>query len=110
MAAASETLRRARREAGLTQAQVAHRLGTAQSAVAHLERGGSNPTVETLRNALAVTGHELVLEARPRPASVDESLIVRALKMTPAQRIAEFEESYAGARALAGRRSRGELA
>lgn len=38
----------ARQEAGLTQAELAARLGTTQSAIARLERGGVTPTVETL--------------------------------------------------------------
>ncbi len=38
----------ARQEAGLTQAELAERLGTTQSAVARLEHGGVMPTIETL--------------------------------------------------------------
>jgi predicted nucleotidyltransferase/DNA-binding XRE family transcriptional regulator len=38
----------ARLEAGLTQADLASKLGTTQSAVARLERGGVTPTIETL--------------------------------------------------------------
>jgi transcriptional regulator with XRE-family HTH domain len=38
----------ARLAAGLTQADLASRLGTTQSAVARLESGGSSPTIETL--------------------------------------------------------------
>lgn len=112
MSLAAQTLRAARRHAGLTQAEVARRLGTAQSAVAQLERMGSNPTFETLRRALDVTGHELSLDAKPRRSSVDETLIARKLRMSPAERIADFEQAYGGARelALAARRSRGELA
>jgi transcriptional regulator with XRE-family HTH domain len=112
MLPAADTLRRARRDAGLTQAQAAHRLGTAQSAVAQLERTGSNPTVTTLRRALAATGHDLALTVKPLRSSVDETLIARKLRMSPAERIADFEQSYGGARhlAVAAGRSRGELA
>jgi len=43
---------------------------------------------------------------------VDETLIAGKLRMSPADRIADFEAAYGGARelALAARRSRGELA
>jgi len=112
MSLAAKTLRDARLRAGLTQAEVAARLGSAQSAVAQLERTGSNPTVETLGRALNATGHELSLDAKPWRPSVDETLIAEKLRMSPADRIADFEAAYGGARelALAARRSRGELA
>jgi len=48
----------ARQAAGLTQTELAARLGTTQSAVARLERGSVSPTVETLRrlaDSLGVT-------------------------------------------------------
>lgn len=112
MSLAADTLRAARRRAGLTQAEIAGRLGKAQSAVAQLERTGSNPTVETLRRALAATGHDLSLDVKPWRSSVDETLIARKLRMTAAERIADFEQASGGARelALAARSSRGKLA
>ena len=108
----AEIIRAARREASLTQAQLASRLGTSQAAVAQLERPGSNPTVATLERALHATGHRLELTAIPWKPNVDETLIATMLRMTPEQRLASFETAYEGARqiALAGARSRGELA
>ena len=44
----AETLVKARTRAGLSQAQVAHRMGTTQSAVARLESGLRSPTTRTL--------------------------------------------------------------
>ena len=44
-----EAMLKARLEAGLTQAEVAERAGTTQSAIARLEGGSVSPTVETLR-------------------------------------------------------------
>ena len=55
------TLRRARLDAGLTQAQLAARLGVTQPTVAALERPGANPRVRTLERALGATGHKLEL-------------------------------------------------
>jgi transcriptional regulator with XRE-family HTH domain len=103
--------RHARRAAGLTQAQLAARLGTTQSAVARLETGGSNPRIDTLARAAAACGYELSLELRPRRSSIDETLVARSLRLTPGERIMSFERSYADTRqiALAGRRARGEL-
>lgn len=102
----------ARRAAGLTQAELARRLGTTQSAVARLEQSRSNPTVSQLQRAVAAAGGRLELTVSPVGSNVDESLIVEQLKLTPAQRVRGFEAAYAGAReiATAGARARGELA
>jgi transcriptional regulator with XRE-family HTH domain len=80
-------IRDARRQAGLTQAELAARMGTTQSAVARLERPDSNPRVATLEAALRAAGHRLQLEAPARPPDVDETLIVEALGRTPAERL-----------------------
>lgn len=103
-------LKQARRKAGLTQAQLAHRLGVSQAAVAKLERPGANTTVRTLDKALWATGHRLALEAAPRRPGVDESLIRQHLELSPAQRLRGIETMFKQARALslAGARSRGE--
>ena len=105
-------IRDARRSAGLSQAALASRLGTTQSAVARLERDGTSPRVETLERALAACGRKLDLTARPRQRSIDETLVARMLRIPPGERIKSFERSYANVReiALAGARSRGELA
>jgi transcriptional regulator with XRE-family HTH domain len=47
--------------AGLTQAQLARRMGTTQSVIARLERGGRSPSVKTLRRLAQVTGSRLVV-------------------------------------------------
>jgi len=110
MSAAASLLRNARRSAGLTQADLAHRLGISQAAVAKLESPRANPTVDTLDRALWATGHRLTLDAPARGAGVDESLIRRHLELTPAERIRGIESMYAQAQALAraGDRSRGK--
>ena len=46
----------ARLRAGLTQLQLAERLGTTQSAIARMENGTSTPTVETLRRLAEALG------------------------------------------------------
>jgi transcriptional regulator with XRE-family HTH domain len=112
-------IRDARRAAGLTQAELAARLGVSQSAIAKLEREGSNPTVQTLDRVLRPTGHRLQLIApawgtasdRPGP-SIDVDLVARHLELTPSERVVALEQMHAealkiaaaGARARAARR------
>jgi transcriptional regulator with XRE-family HTH domain len=93
MSSAASVIRKARTEAALTQAQLAARAGLTQSAIARLERGSSNPTVATLDNVIAASGHRLILTAEPRPASFDELQLLERLAMTPAQRLANFTAS-----------------
>ena len=63
-------LLRARRAAGLTQAQVAERMGTKTPAVARLEAGGGSrrhsPSVATLRKYAQAVGCRLEIRLRPR--------------------------------------------
>lgn len=49
----------ARARAGLTQAELAQRMGTSQSAVARLESGTARPSVATLEKLAAATGSKL---------------------------------------------------
>ena len=49
----------ARARAGLTQAELAERMGTSQSAVARLESGKALPSVATLEKLAAATGSRL---------------------------------------------------
>ncbi len=44
----ADTLRQLRREAGLTQAEVARRLGVSHPTLNRLESGGQDPTLRTL--------------------------------------------------------------
>lgn len=46
-----ELVHRLRSDAGLTQAELADRMGTTQSAIARMEGGGTRPTLETLRSS-----------------------------------------------------------
>jgi ribosome-binding protein aMBF1 (putative translation factor) len=49
----------ARLRAGLTQAELAERMGTSQSAVARLESGTARPSVATLEKLAQATGSKL---------------------------------------------------
>ena len=56
-----ELIYRLRSEAGLTQAELAKRMGTTQSAIARMEGGGTRPTLETLEKVAVAVGSELVV-------------------------------------------------
>jgi transcriptional regulator with XRE-family HTH domain len=66
-----DILLKARREAGLSQAQVAERMGTQAPAVARLERalatGQHSPSVATLRKYARACGKRLVLDLEAAP-------------------------------------------
>jgi transcriptional regulator with XRE-family HTH domain len=100
---AAECVRSARLAAGLTQVQLAERLGKRQATVAELERPGANPTLTTLCETVRATGHHLELRAVPAQSSVDETLIASYLRMTPAERLKRFQSSH---RSLAHLRER----
>ena len=61
-----DLLLRARREAGLTQADVAARMGTQPPSIARLERalatGKHSPSISTLRKYVKACGKELVVK------------------------------------------------
>ena len=61
-----EALVRARTHARLTQAQLAKKIGTTQSAIARLEGGHVSPSLATLRRYAQATGAKLQIELIPR--------------------------------------------
>ncbi|WP_211355033.1 helix-turn-helix domain-containing protein [Blastococcus colisei] len=69
---AGSLLQEARRRAGMTQAQLAQRAGTTQSAISAYESGRRQPSLPVLLGMLAATGHVLegsLVAAEPaRPA------------------------------------------
>ena len=79
-------IREARRLGGLTQADLARRLGTTQSAVSNWERGRDTPRVDTLARILEACGFEADMTFR-RLDDVDRLQIRQNLAMTPAERL-----------------------
>lgn len=61
-----ELLIRARVQAKLSQAEVAERMSTTQSAIARLEGGRVSPSIATLRRYAEATGYELRVDMTPR--------------------------------------------
>src|SRR5690348_10659954 len=83
-------VRDARRIAGLSQSELATRVGTTQSAVSNWERGRDVPRVDTLGRILQACGFEVDLVFR-RHDDVDRSQIVRLLDATPDERLDQLE-------------------
>lgn len=84
---AGELLRTVRTQRGLSQAALARRAGTTQTAISRLESGGRSPTVETLRGLLLVMGEDLELDAKPLRAEFDPAHLRAERALTPAQRL-----------------------
>jgi transcriptional regulator with XRE-family HTH domain len=105
-------LKVARTGAGVTQAELARRLGISQAAVAKLESPHANPTIATLASALRGVGQQLVLTTEPLKRGIDETLVFEQLRLTPQQRLTQLERMYEWGRelTLAGARARGEPA
>lgn len=59
----------ARRQAGLTQAELAERIGTKQPYVARLEAGTNNPSYKTLERIAEATGSRLHISFEPQPTT-----------------------------------------
>lgn len=87
----AELVRTARSRAGLTQRALAHRAGTAQSVVARIEGGHTDPSSETLTRLLDAAGMELRCRLVDRPVVESHMLddVDRILALTPAERLRE---------------------
>ncbi|MBS3967838.1 MAG: helix-turn-helix transcriptional regulator [Truepera sp.] len=64
--ALASTLIEARSRAGLTQQELARKMGTTQPAVARLESGRVRPSLRTLERLAAATGSRLLISFEPR--------------------------------------------
>jgi transcriptional regulator with XRE-family HTH domain len=83
-------IREARGYAGLTQAELATRLGTTQSVVSRWERGADIPRVDTLGRILQGCGFEVDLRFR-RHDDVDRSQIDYQLHLAARARADYFD-------------------
>lgn len=80
-----------RSDHGLSQRQLAERLGVSQPRVVELESGEKNPQIETLVKIAAKTGLEFAIDIAP--VGQEPKLVGKAVKDTPAH-------IYAGASLL----------
>ena len=102
-----DLIREARRRAGLTQRELAGRLGTTQSAIARLERGATEPTYERVAEAVRACSLELVPELLPADES-DWSVASTNLAVDVEARVRRHQAALrfaeAGRRAMADAR------
>jgi transcriptional regulator with XRE-family HTH domain len=89
-----QLLREARRRHGVSQARLATRASTTQSAISRIERDQVSPTVETLRSLLHLLGEDLVLDSGARDYGIDRSQVHERLRLTPAERV-EYAADFA---------------
>jgi transcriptional regulator with XRE-family HTH domain len=87
MTTPGQLLREARRRHGVSQASLATRAATTQSAISRIERDRVSPTVETLRRLLHLVGEDLELASRDRDTGIDRTLIDQRLALSPADRV-----------------------
>lgn len=79
-------IREARRRAGLTQAELAARVGTTQSAIARLENGVGDPSLARLTALIEACGLELQVRLVPIDTA-ERSLLETTLASTPVERL-----------------------
>jgi len=83
---AGTLVREARKRQGISQAVLAQRLRTTQSAVARLESGDTNPRFETVMSAVRACG--LDLHVSLTAFDVDHRLLIEeSLALSPAGRV-----------------------
>jgi len=83
-----------RADHGLSQRQLAHRLGTSTSRVVELESGEINPVLETLTKIAAATGIEFAIDIAP--ANRDPRLVNQTVIDEPAHIYAGASVHVAG--------------
>lgn len=81
-----DVIRRARKRAGVSQAELARRLGTKQPVVARWESGTRAPTLETVARAVDACGLALDVAVVERDAGED-ALLREWQRLTPAERV-----------------------
>lgn len=71
---------KARAATGLTQAQLAKKVGTSQSTVARWESGAQVPSVRTLMKVAKATGYELAVGLRTAKKTADSFLALEVIE------------------------------
>lgn len=69
---AGETVRAARRRAGLSLRALAARAGTSHATLSAYEQGHKVPSVDTFTRIVRAAGFDLQIETRPRVGGVDQ--------------------------------------
>jgi transcriptional regulator with XRE-family HTH domain len=79
-------VREARKRAGLTQAELAARAGTTQSAIARVESGAVSPSLERLTQLVQAAGFDIEVRLVPYDDH-DLTMALRNRLLTPEQRL-----------------------
>lgn len=82
-----QLLREARIRHGVSQARLAKRAGTTQSAISRIEKDRGSPSVQTLTELLHLLGEDLVLGTERWETGIDVTLNEGNLELTPEQRV-----------------------
>jgi transcriptional regulator with XRE-family HTH domain len=82
-------VREARKRAGLSQAELARRVGTTQSVISRLERGATAPSMQTISDLLRACGFDLEVRVVPHDDS-DWSLVQQNLRLSPSRRVGQL--------------------
>ncbi len=82
----------ARKRGGLTQAELAQRLGTHQPVIARWESGATNPSFESVCRAVRASGFELGFTVTPIDEH-DRILVRRELNLLPHERLSGMVEA-----------------
>lgn len=96
-------IREVRARKGLTQLELAQRVGTTQSAISRIERGEESPAVARVADLLLAMGEELTLGSVPIDPWADRNDLLRERRQTPAQRLIDGFRLSSYATELAGR-------
>jgi transcriptional regulator with XRE-family HTH domain len=100
----AQFVREARRRAGLSQADLAGRAGTTQSAIARVESGRTSPSLEYLTRLVRACGFDL--QARLVPRDDQDLTVARGnLRLSPEERLRKMlatAELVRSARAASG--------
>jgi transcriptional regulator with XRE-family HTH domain len=85
---AAQIIREARLKAGLTQAELATRLGRERAQVARWEIGGQEPSYANLRSAVEACGFVLRIDIAERAPNVAlDAELERSVPQAPQQRV-----------------------
>ncbi len=82
----TQLVREARKRAGLTQAELAARAGTTQSAIARVESGAVAPSLKRLTELVRAAGFDIDVRLVPYDEH-DLSIALRNRTLTPEQRL-----------------------
>ena len=88
----NHVVREARRRAGLSQSDLAARIGTTQSAIARLERGKTMPSIDYVTRAVRGCGYDLAIELVPYDEH-EWTLARENLALDPSERVAKLKRA-----------------